>query len=170
MVMLWTKMMKRLVQANVNYPSKERPMLGIFGSTRPIPWLAAAVVILVIAFAVQVANAPSASASADGCTWVDNRPFQQVCIEVVGDGVYVQTARAWFDAPFNYLCNTQLYITFFDVDNQQYDQPISPPLLSCEPYAYYEQTYNLYMLPGRVCGAVSISGVLEPGACVSITY
>ncbi len=148
----------------------QRPpaMLGIIRYKRPVPLLIAAATTLAITLAALMVGAPSAQASASGCTQLGKWRTDYVCIDVRGDGLDVDTAKASFAAPAATPCNTRLYITFFDLNNRKYDQRISSLESRCLASRDYTQTYNKAMLPGRACGAVSIGGSLKPGACVSI--
>jgi hypothetical protein len=118
---------------------------------------------------LALAMAPgTAHASASGCTQLGGWKTDAVCINVVGSGLNVKTARASISLPTGQACNTRLYITYYDTNNVKYDQRISSLQSGCTKNREWTQTYNKNMRAGRVCGAVSENGVLRPGACVSI--
>jgi len=116
----------------------------------------------------------------DGSTQLGNHKFKEKPTDYVGvlvkgnfanwggHGLWIEYASATFLAPIERPCNTKLYITFFDVDNRKYEQRVSPLRSGCTWARTFAYTYETYMRPGRVCGAVSINGVMKPGACVSI--
>ena len=110
----------------------------------------------------------TAHATANGCTQLGGWKTDAVCLNVVGSGLFVNTARVSISLPIGQACNTKLYITFYDVNNVRYDQRISALQSGCTKNRSYSVTYNRTMRRGRACGAVSENGVLRPGACLSI--
>jgi hypothetical protein len=146
-------------------------MKQLHGSSRRTQFLSRLVAVaamLALVFAVQISSAPTAHANANGCTLLSGLPGDQVCIDVIGNGLFVKTAEASFFALTIAPCKTKLYITFFDTSNRAYDQRISPLESGCVFASSYTQSYNTTMREGRVCGAISIDGDLKPGACVRI--
>ena len=115
-----------------------------------------------------VASPGTAHAYANGCTQLGSWTTNAVCITVDGSGKYVSTANSRVSLAIGVVCNTRLYITFYDVYGNKYDQRVSSIQYGCTNYRKFTQTYNKYMKAGRACGAVSENGVMRPGACVSI--
>jgi hypothetical protein len=131
--------------------------------------LAAAVAVLIVGLMLALTLSPApAGATASGCTQLGGWKTDAVCVHATGDNLYVKRARASYVAPFGRPCNTRMYITFYDLSNRKYDQRVSGLQSGCAAIREFWQTYNRKMRPGRVCGAVSINGVLKPGACVSV--
>ena len=88
--------------------------------------------------AITLSNmSTTASAAGSGCTSISNFnvppsvpifegfPLDQVCVYVTGQGLHVEdvVAKVFAVSP---ICNTRLYITFFDINNIQYEQRIGP--------------------------------------------
>lgn len=119
-----------------------------------------------LAFAGLTAAAPGAHADATGCTGPLGGYGLSVCISVSGKGLQVDRVAAGYNASIP-VCNSRLYITFFDTNNKSYEQWKST-VGSCQSSRVFEKRPNAKKKAGRVCGAVEISGRLLPGACVKI--
>ena len=130
--------------------------------------VSSAAVVMVGIMAAILLGASNAHASASGCTQLGDWRTDYVCINVRGTRLWINTVRADYTAPIAWPCNTKLSITFFDLNNVQYEQHFSPLEGSCRGERAYTINPNRPYRAGRVCAALWINGVARPGACVSI--
>lgn len=121
-----------------------------------------------VALAGIVAPATTAQADATGCTQLGSWKTDSICVDVRGKGTYVNYASVYIHAQLGYPCNIRLYITFFDLKGAKYSQSASATHDGCYGFKGHQQTYKANMREGRACGAVSVNGVMKPGACVNI--
>lgn len=128
-----------------------------------------------IAVAAPLLTAPTASASASGCTAVGtgmyhNVPNTTICIHVEGNGDYIDYISGHASS-FTGVSNSQIRITGFDKHNHQTGQFSSGIHYGTMHEQYFAHSFKAHITNlrgGRVCASLWLNGKAYPGACESI--
>ncbi|GAB3466340.1 hypothetical protein GCM10027519_34490 [Kineococcus endophyticus] len=142
-------------------------------SRRPFMPLVVFLSALLVFSGLIAARPVNAQASANKCAALSGWGFQgiageNICLQVAGSGLRVDTVYVDIAAPITRPANVFLKITFFDYRGNQYEQFTSPFYRGATSRATYQIFPHRNFKTGRVCGALTINGSLKGGPCADI--